>query len=148
MGSSISGAVPLLQNRDSSAFTFRLYTPGLAETGEKKEAVEAGHREVGCGLRPLGGTVQLHSRGEAANYWSQPVSSASQSQQRHHSQRSGGWFQLNMLHSQDKRQKFRWRSVTCSVGTENPTLRRMKNHSVTSPDQEGAAEHKQIPAVT
>lgn len=67
MGSSISGAEPLLENRDSSAFIFRLHSPGLAETGEKKEAVEAGHRETGCGLRPLGGTVQLHSRGEAAN---------------------------------------------------------------------------------
>lgn len=67
MGSSISGAEPLLQNRDSSAFIFRLHSPGLAETREKKEAVEAGHREMGCGLRPLGGTVQLHVRGEAAN---------------------------------------------------------------------------------
>lgn len=68
MGSSISGAEPLLENRDSSAFIFRLHSPGLAETGEKKEA---GHREMGCGLRPLGG------RGEAANERCHTVTAAS-----------------------------------------------------------------------
>lgn len=125
-GSSISGAEPLLENRDISAWEsdFILHSAWDSQRLPEREKIGSGgrkgHRKLRCSLRPLGGHRQLHSRWRSSRLSEQSVNAALTANPTSVStaSRNGGWFWLHMLCSEEKRQKFR--SLTCSV---HPKLR-------------------------